>query len=268
MRILSFFTLSFLLACATDVPTSNLAKVKPPFLKRYKSRTKELLYIVVEDERTMKPETRALIAQNVKKFDPEIAITMMSPERPQENTLDHNACELNEKDCTPVAWTCRFVKPHGIPCIGGYSYNTEVLEESVRRKLSSDDVLFFHVYKSLLEEFKTNKKPLDKLTQFIEQNKTRINMVSTMDKERFLFRWRDMMGSRDVILTEKNLKPVTNGNYLQNIAKVLRDSGEALTIQKIRKEQLAHERVLVVYTYEHFKHHLAPLEKFFSTELP
>lgn len=268
MRFLTFLTLCFLLACATDVPTSKLAKVKPPFLKRYKSRTKELLYIVVEAERSMTPETRALIAQNVKKFDPEIAITMMSPESPQQNTLDHNACEVNEEDCTPVAWTCRFVKPHGIPCIGGYSYNNEVLEEAVKRKISSDDVLFYYVYESLIQEFKTNKKPLDKLPLLIEQNKTRINMVSRMEKESFLFRWRDMMGTKDVVLTEKYLKPVAKGNYLQKTAKVLRDSQEALTIQKIRKEQLAHERVLVVYTYDHFRYHLAPLEKFFSTELP
>lgn len=268
MRWISFVTLALLFACASDVPTSNLTKMKPPFLKRYKHKTKELLYIVVEDERTMKPETRELIAQNVKRFDPEIAITMLSPERAEENTKDHNACEVSEASCTPVAWTCRFVKPRGIPCLGGESYHSELLHEAVKRKLSQDDVLFFYIYKELIEAFKTNKRPLDKLPEIIDHNKTLLNMAGRMEKESFLYQYHEKMGSRDVVLSAKNLRPVAGGNYLQKIAKVLRDSQEALTIAKIRKEQLAHERVLVVYTFEHFRYHLAPLEKFFSTELP
>lgn len=260
--------LTLLFSCATDVPTTELTTQKPPFLKRYKHRTKELLYVVVARPRFLDDKTRDLIAENVKKFDPEIVVTMIPPEKPAEFTLDQNQCEVNEAACTPVAWACRFVKPRGIPCVTGDPFQTEIVKEAEARGLRPDEVLFYYVYASLLAEFPKNKDVLKKLPELIADTKDALNMVGPMNEEKFLYQYREKMGTKNLAMTKKNLAPVADGNYLQRLSKVIRDSTEHLILKKIRTEQLAHERVLVIYTLGHYRYHLAPLEKFFSTELP
>ena len=267
MRLLTIILLAILASCATDVPTSKLTKQTPPFLKRYKNKSRELLYIVVKDDVDIDIETRLLIRENIDRFNPEILITKISPDRKIDFDQELRRCEVNE-NCGLAAWSCSFAKPKGIPCTGGDPYKSDLVREAVRRKkFTQDEILFFFVYNSLLD-FSGDPDVLNKLPQIITEAKDELNLVSRMNKESFLYHYREKFGRGPVILSQKYVSPVAKGNYLQKLAAGLHDTYQDLIITKIQKEQIAHERVIVIYPFPQYRYHLKPLEKFFSTDLP
>lgn len=267
MRIL-FAGLFFVFSCATDVPTTPEKKETVPFVKRYKKGAKELLYFVYDDQNLPDEKTKELLQTTVKRFDPEIVITKLLTEDKAQTYQIQNRCEVAPKYCPMEYWSCNFVKPRGIPCVSGHPYQSEVFRRAETLGKSSDEILFFTTYRFLVEKSTSEKAPLNELDGQIEKAKELLNIVSPMGREDFLAHYRDHMGRGPVILTPRNLWPVPNGNHLQTTSAVMTRATDELIFEEIRKEQLAHERVLVIYGKGHFRAQRGMLEKFFSTELP
>ncbi len=265
MKIL-FLAFLFLVSCATP-EEDNLQTESPPFFKRYKKRNKELLYIAVKEKGNADTATMNLIDETVKKFDPEIIITKYTVQDPAILVQELNQCEQN-LGCTPASWSCFTAKPRGIPCISGEPYDSDILRRIVNPKILADEILFFYSYRSLVKKSKGNPKPLDLLPEIIEVEKKILNLASRFDKDEFLLMYKDKMGLSTVKLGLSEMKPDRKGHYLQRISWMVRKAHDDLILEKIEKEQLSHERVMVVYGVEHYKKQLMPLEDFFSSHLP
>jgi len=264
-RFLFLFIL--LVSCATETPHVVDRKETPPFLKRYKKKSKELIYIATLEKDVIDDPTKNLIRKTVKKFDPEIIVTKFPVEGEYRLENDLSRCE-NGFGCTTSAWTCLMAKPRGIPCVSGEPFHSEILKRARRKKLINDDVLFFYTFRALVQTLKGKKSPLDGLSVILEEQKKVLNMANRMDEEVFIRMYQDKMNSKTILVGKPEIRPDSGGHYLQRIAKILQDSEEELILEKIQKEQRGHERVLVVYGIDHYERHLDPLEDFFSSHLP
>lgn len=247
-----FILVLLLISCATENTVVATKKESPPFLKRYKKKNKELIYIAINDKGNVDNPTMKMIQETVKKFDPEIIIT----EYPVEG------------EYRPVPWTCDVAKPRGIPCLSGEPFQTDILKRARTKRVNNDDILFFYTFRSLVTTMKGKKSPLDGLSGIIEQEKKTLNIVSQLDEEEFVRMYRDKMNSKTVRVGKPEIRPKADGHYIQRLAKIVQDSHEELILERIQKEQLGHERVMVVYGVEHYERHLNPLEDFFSGHLP
>ncbi len=265
----TFFLAAFLLvSCASEDMNDNPVQTEnPPFFKRYKKRNKELLYIAVKEKGNVDTATMTLIDETVKKFDPEIIVAKYAVHDPHTLERELSQCEQN-LGCTPSAWACFVAKPRGIPCYSGEPFDSDIMRRIVNKKILSDEILFFYSYRQLVRKSKGMEKPLTLLSEVIEEEKKILNLASRFDKDEFLLMYRDKMGSSLVKLGFSDLKADRNGNYLQRLAFLIRKTHDDLVLEKIEKEQLSHERVMVVYGVEHYKKQLMPLEDFFSSHLP
>lgn len=263
-----FILLSFLLlSCATENTQVVSQKESPPFLKRYKKKNKELIYIAINEKGAVDAATMKLIKDTVKKFDPEIVIAKYPVEGAYRIEADLSQCEQNQI-CSPSAWTCLMVKPRGIPCLSGQPFHSAILKRSQSVNVNSDEILFFYTFRTLVETMKGKKSPIEGLGMILETEKKILNMVSQLDEEEFIRMYRDKMNSRTIVVGKSEIRPKADGHYIQRLAKLVENSEEELILEKIEKEQLEHERVMVVYGIEHYKRHLNPLENFFSSHLP
>lgn len=255
-----------LVSCATE-PEVVVKKETPPFLKRYKKKNKELIYIAINEKGNVDAPTMTLIKTTVKKFDPEIIITKYPVEGEYRIENDLSSCD-NNQGCTPTGWTCLAARPRGIPCLSGEPFHTDILKRARKKNLKDDDVLFFYTFRELVRSMNGKKSPLDGLAAIIEKEKKVLNMVSALDDGEFVRMYRDKMNAKTIIVGKNEIRPKAQGHYIQRIAKLLQDSHEELILEKIEKEQMGHERVMVVYGVEHYGRHLMPLEDFFSSDLP
>ncbi len=258
----------FLVSCASEDMNDNPVHTEnPPFFKRYKKREKELLYIAVNEKGNVDTVTMKLIDRTLKKFDPEIIVAKYPVHDPNILVQELSQCEQN-LGCTPSSWACYVAKPRGIPCISGEPFDSDILRRIVNKKTLADEILFFYSYRRLVRKSKGHDKPLTLLPQIIEEEKKILNLASRFDKDEFLLMYKDKMGSSLIKLGFTDLKSIRTGNYLQRLAWVIRKTHDDLVLEKIEKEQLSHERVMVVYGVEHYKKQLMPLEDFFSSHLP
>ncbi|MES2525633.1 MAG: hypothetical protein V4598_01045 [Bdellovibrionota bacterium] len=258
----------FLVSCASEDMNDNTAQTeKTPFFKRYKKRNKELLYIAVNEKGNVDTATMTLIDETVKKFDPEIIVAKYSVHDPNTIVKELSQCEQN-LGCTPSAWACYIAKPRGIPCYSGEPFDSDIMRRIVNKKILSDEILFFYTYRQLVRKSKGVEKPLTLLPDIIEEEKKILNLASRFDKDEFILMYKDKMGSSLIKLGFTDLKSNRNGNYLQRLAWLVRKAHDDLVLEKIEKEQLDHERVMVIYGVEHYKKQVVPLEDFFSSHLP
>ena len=126
---LTIASLLLFFSCAS--PKIIVTEEKPPFLKRYKKKEKELLYVVVKGQGNTDATTMALIKETIKKFDPEIIVTKFPPHDHQLFDLEISQCQQNQK-CSAVAWSCVLAKPRGIPCLTGEPFDSDILKRSVQ----------------------------------------------------------------------------------------------------------------------------------------
>lgn len=259
---------ALLLSCATDHSQKLITKNEaPPFLKRYKKKNKELFYIAIDEKGNVDDPTMNLIRQAVKKFDPEIIVTKYPVEGENRLEVDLSQCEQNQ-GCGASAWTCLMARPRGIPCLSGEPFHSEILKRAKSKEVHSDEILFFYTFRELVRKMKGKKSPLDGLAKILEEEKRVLNMVSPLDADEFIRMYRDKMNSRTILVGKNEIRPNAGGHYIQRLAKLIEETKERLILEKIEKEQLDHERVMVVYGIEHYERHKVQLEDFFSTHLP
>lgn len=256
-----------ILSCATENSQVVSRKESPPFLKRYKNKNKELIYIAIKSVGSVDEVTKSLIQTTIKKFDPEIIVTKYPVEGVHRLETDLSQCELGQ-GCSASAWSCFLAKPRGIPCLSGEPFHSAILKRSRSLKVNSDEILFLYTFRSLVKTMKGKKSPLEGLDKILEEEKKVLNMVSALDEKEFIRMYRDKMNSQTILVGKKEILPKADGNYIQQLAKLVQDSEDQLILEKIEKEQIEHERVLVIYGIEHFERHLNPLEDFFSSHLP
>lgn len=261
--------LLFLVSCSSiEVPTTTLAPRSTPYLRRYKHKKKELLYVAVGLRKNMSPRTKELVQDAVKRFEPEILITMIPVDDGRNVDQEYTRCEVDQ-ECTLVAWSCNYAKPRGILCVSGEPYHSDLVRAAAKdHGVTQEEILFFYVYRELLNESLEEARPLDGLDEIIEEQIERLNIVSRFDKPDFLRRYRDKLGKGPVKLYQDYLLPDPRGNYLQRLSEIIHATEASFVLGRIRKEQMVHQRVLVIYMENIFKRQHPKLEKFFSTELP
>ncbi len=263
-----FLVIAFLLlSCATDNPPVVSKKEAPPFLKRYKKKNKELIYIAVDEKGNVDNATSNLIQSTVKKFDPEIIIAKYPVEGEYRIENELSECEQNQL-CSPSARACTMARPRGIPCISGQPFHSDIRKRAQTKKAGPDDILFFYTFRSLVRTMEGKKSPLEGLGKILEEEKKVLNLVSQLDEEEFIRMYRDKMNSKTILIGKSEIRPKADGHYIQRLARIVEESHEELILEKIEKEQMGHERVMVVYGVDHFRRHLSPLEDFFSGHLP
>lgn len=258
---------TLLLSCATDNSQQLTKKETAPFLKRYKKKSKELIYIAIEEKGNVDDPTMKLIRSTMKKFDPEIIVTKYPVEGKYRLEMDLSQCEQNQ-GCSPSAWTCLMARPRGIPCLTGEPFHSEILKRARSRSVNPDEILFFYTFRSLVRTMKGKASPLEGLSRILEEEKKVLNMVSPLDADEFVRMYRDKMNSKTVVVGKKEIRPNAEGHYLQRLAKLIEETQEQLILERIEKEQIEHERVMVVYGIDHYERHKVPLEDFFSSHLP
>lgn len=246
MRFILFGLIAVLLSCASEQQLPPQKVEAPPFYRRYQLKDRELIFIAANLNRTIDPPSQALISAAIRKFDPEIILTPYPPERADEQNKELSLCEQGER-CSTVSWTCRMAKKHGIPCISGDPYRSEILKAlllSGRRK--KEDIIFFYTYKSLVATLSGKKDPLEGIDNLIQENKRILNVVSDFDKYDFMRMYKENMKSSMVSIDRKNIEPIFKGNYIQNLSALVEFIYNDLFLKKIDEEHSLHKRVMVV----------------------
>ena len=274
MRILLLIALC--VSCASpegqvdyDVPVEKIAALKErlPHLKRYKRRTKELIYIAVRENGNADEATLKLIKETLIKFDPEYLVVEYPVQDPRLFDQELSQCEQN-LGCSPSAYSCHTGKPAGILCKSAEPFATEMFKRARKAKLTAEQILFFSVYRELVEKEKDKPKPLEHLEKIIEEQKNLLGTSIRFDNEEFYRIYKDNMGEKVIRLNPAFLMPKAEGHYIQKIAKIMDDLHENSILEKIEKGQLDHERVMVVYGETHYRKHRDQLEEFFASHFP
>lgn len=267
MRFILFGLITVLLSCASEpLPTVKDDRVVP-FYRRYMKKDKEIIYVVVDYQDQIDHETKRLLDNAIRKFDPEILLARYSAEEALD-LEDFSGCE--EKDhCSTALWTCQFAKRKGVPCVTGEPFHTELLKESVKlSKTTNNDILFYYVYRSVVQDSGKNKDPLRNIDQLIEKNKNLLNLHSDFDRNDFNRIFKEKMNRPMVVINPKNLEVNSSGNYIQRLAFAVDKSYHSLLFTKINKSHVRHKRIMVVYQLSVFEKQESALEEYFSGHIP
>lgn len=272
----SLWVMVFLLSCASadhqlafEVPVEK-ARAKeenPPHLKRYKRKSKELIYIAVRERGNTDDKTMKLIKDTLIKFDPEYLVVEYPVQDPHLFSRELSQCEQN-LGCSASAYTCQVGRPAGILCVSGEPFDSEIFQRAKKAKLTSEQIVFFATYRELVNKEREKKNPLEHLEKIIEEQKNRLGTNVRFDGEEFYRMYKDNMADKIIRLNPAFLKPDATGHYLQKISAVLDEIHETSILEKIEKGQLDHERVMVVYGVSHYRKHKILLEEFFASHFP
>ncbi len=275
MRILLLLALCF--SCASpegqvdyDVPVQKIAAAKDeavPHLKRYKRKSKELIYIAVRENGNADDATLKMIKETLIKFDPEYFVVEYPVQDPRLFERELSQCEQN-LGCSASAYSCQVGKAAGILCVSGEPFLTEIFKRARKARLTAEQILFFTTYRELVKKEKEKKNPLENLEKIIEEQKNLLGTNIRFDGDEFYRMYKDNMADKIIRLNPAFLKPDPKGHYIQKISAVLDEIHETSILDKIEKGQMDHERVMVVYSVSHYRKHKAQLEEFFASHFP
>ena len=276
--IRSLFALLFLTACSHKdlAPDFNLIQHwspeeqmkephQPPFIAKYKYRSKELWYIAAKHTSNIKSPTFKTIKESLSKFNPQLVILEGFETEPNEHSPKGyikyaiKCSKVKFRNCGEPSYSAYLSNQKNIPFIGAEPPDKTIYEHLKTKGYRPQDLVGYYLVRQIPQLKRQNKlnknnfqKTADKLLNIFLND---IESSQSFEFSEFKAWYKEKSGNHFDInkIKSNDLAPIvsTEATYFNKTSALIGEVREKHILKKISQGLKSYDRVLIVYGAGH-----------------